>query len=247
MTDSENTQNAAPQGGDAQKDVKAEYHEAKARYKAARKAAGKSNKPMVIGIIVLVLVVAAASAFGTWFFMTNNAAPSPEPQAAEPASSSSSASSASSSASDEAPDADGAFLLGEWEGDMESTAGGSYGVMRCYGGEDSPLKIQFEDVSSNGRITANAVVTYHGHEANLSKADAKTTSGDTRISLDDLTSTYDKYGFTFVAPANRTGDEVTIKVVPVSSASGTELEVTVTSEFDGAKIESDEFVLKKID
>ena len=106
---------------EAKRMANAQVKEAKAAYNDARKAAGKSNAPKVIGIIVALLVVAGVAAGVTWWLMGNNASGA----AASSSSSSSSASSSAdeSSASDEASSEASSAASSEASGAASSAAG----------------------------------------------------------------------------------------------------------------------------
>ena len=55
-----------------QRSTVAELKETKAAYKEARRNAGKSNAPKIIGVLLAMVLAAGAGAAGTWYFMSKN-------------------------------------------------------------------------------------------------------------------------------------------------------------------------------
>lgn len=220
---------------------KAEFKEAKNAYKQARRAAGKSHKPMVIGIIIAIIVVAALASFATWYFMSQQGTPeSAEPAAQVQTSQASSAGSAVEDADDPY-----AKYLGTWEGELTSTEGSYSG--RCYGAEDEGMELTIESISKSGRMKASAKILYHGHAPIASGDDVDTLSGDAETAIDDLTGTFDESGFTFNGALKRDGDKVEIRVTPKIVGSTIEYEVEVKSYYDDKWSETDTFTLTKED
>ena len=238
------------------KDVKAELKEAKAAYKDARKAAGKSSAPKVIAIIVAILIAAGVGAGAMWWLSGQQSGPAPAPSSSNPSASDGTVSAeppSENSSSISAPSAPSASTqggiesyVGIWKGDMVEPT--HYWLCKtCYGAEGHPLVLDIKNVSGSGHITADASVLFHEHES-LGDADAATTDGDTYIDLHDLDATLSSDGeFSFHKKLVDRGefDEVTITVKTVDAADGTRtLEATVESKVLGGHA-ADLYVLEK--
>ena len=220
----------APAQGDAPMS-KDDYKAAKNTYKQARKAAGKSRKPLVIGVIIAILIVAGLASGITWYLMSQQ---SSETQAVVVEDSVGENTDASIPYSE---------YVGVWEGELNSTTGAS-GV-RCYGGENSDMTFDIQTIAQSGRLKASAEVVYHGHEFISSGNDVDSSSGDAKMSFENMTSTFDSRGFELECDVNRNGDYVEFKVVPTKRAGKEELEVTVTSYFSNSRVEQDTYILTK--
>lgn len=213
---------------------KEDYKAAKASYKQARKAAGKSRKPLVIAIVVAFLLVAAAAAGATWYFMSQSQ------QSAQVASESSSSSSSSGSSSSSSSSSSASSLydeyVGTWEGPLDSTESGrGSGRDRCYGANGNDMVLTIDSISNDKRIKATAKLVYHGHESTSGSGDKDSMNGDECRTFESLTGTFDSKGFEFTTDANSNEGKLTIKVVPVYATGAYEgvdaLEVTVTSVY----------------
>lgn len=221
---------------------KEDYRSAKESYKQARKAAGKSRKPLVIVVIVAIVLLVVATAAATWYLMGTG-----QPEAVESGSAaSSSSSSSSSSASSPLVESDGsssveAGYLGTWKGSLTSTKEGTY--KRCYGAEGSEMTLDIEDITSTGRVKASCEVMYHGHEA-IRDADVETASGDSVLKLSNLTSTFSDKGFGFEVKAGSEDDD-RLEIEIARDKADDVLKVTVRSVYDGNIIETDTYTLKK--
>ena len=220
----------APQG-DAPMS-KDDYKAAKNAYKQARKAAGKTRKPLVIGVIIAILVVAGLAAGVTWYLMSQQQPSETQAVVVE--------GNAADSTDASVPYAE---YIGVWEGELNSTKG-EFGV-HCYGGENSDLTFDIQTIAQSGRLKASAEVVYHGHEALSDGNDVDSSSGDAKMSFENMTGTFESNGFELECDVNRNGDYVEFKVVPTQRAGKEELEVTVTSYFSNSRVEQDTYILTK--
>lgn len=226
---------------------KQEFRDAKVAYKQARKAAGKSRKPLVIAIIIVLLIVAGGAAAATWYFMDQQmSSQQAEKTAAEEATQEQPAEPNDSVVESES-ESPYAKFVGEWEGSLTSTVAGIGLGKRCYGAEDEPMQLDIQSISESGRVKASAEFLFHGHEYNSDSSDADTMTGDAMVEVKDLTSTFDRNGFEFTASVPKSNGKVIIRVVPKSGTTSDELEVTVTSEFDDRQAEKDTYLLTRVD
>ena len=267
---------------EAKRAAKAELKDAKAAYKDARKAAGKSSAPKVIAIIVAVLVVAGAAAGAGWWFAgqqgqassavgeqaASSESASDEPESAASAESSSAsadsassasdatssngssassasetsssastatqASSSSASAASEGPAGGIQSYIGTWEGELVATDS-TYGSKRCYGAEGHPLKLTIKDISSTGKITADAEMLYHGHEK--VRQDISSSELDEVIEVKDLVGTFKENG-SFEFAKDDGGYDVSISVSTVDKQDGTRTLEVVAKSNDGSFTDS---------
>lgn len=233
------------------------YKDAKAAYKQARKDAGKSNKPVIILVIMGIIVIAAAAVAATLFITGQNqsepetqveevVAAEPEPEA-EPATGEGD-SSDSSSISDEAVlsatagDYDGPYAsyVGTWKGQMVSTEGGGY--KRCYGAEGQEMVLTITSISATGHMKASIELLYHGHSA-IDRSDVDSSDGDKRVTFSDLTGTFDTEGFEFSIPVG-TGEDNRVEIEVEED--GSALIATVTSYYQDDRAETDTYELTKV-
>lgn len=230
---------------EAPKISKEEYNDAKAAYRQARKNAGKSSKPIVVLVIIGILVVAGVAAGLTWYFMSQqqpapaeNTVAQQQPEASSALKSSSDAANSSLVADESNPYA---AYIGMWEGKMVTTEGNS---KRCYGAENSVMKLDIQSISDIGHVTASIQFLYHGHDRS-DESDVATMPGDKDITLTNLSSTFNRDGFVFVSPVGEDeGDEVEIEVT-FDENDPAVLNVTVVSHYDGDEIETDTYRLTK--
>lgn len=135
-------------------------------------------------------------------------------------------------------------FIGVWQGELNSTTGAS--GTRCYGGEDSDMTFDIQTIAQSGRLKASAEVVYRGHESISGGNDTDSSSGDVKMSFENMTGTFESNGFELECDVNRNGDYVEFKVVPTQRAGKEKLEVTVTSYFSNSRVEQDVYILNKI-
>lgn len=230
-----------------EKDAKVELKEAKAAYKNARKAAGKSAAPKVIAIIIAIIAVAGAGAGVMWWFSGQQASlmSSQSSSSAYPASPST-PKDASSSLSSKSAQGGIESYEGVWKGSLvEATKYAFVGC--CYGAEKYPLVLNVKKVSNTGSVTADAEVLFHEHE-DLNVSDAASTDGDVYIELKDLVGSLSADGeFTFKEGLDKRGEyeEVMISVKTIDMPDGSRtLEVIVDSQVIGGHA-TDLYTLRK--
>lgn len=174
----------------------ARYKEAKAAFKQARKAAGKSSAPKVIGIILLMLVCLAAGAAGLWYFwgqdlINENATLQTQLNTAKEELNVLKAENEEAAKKAEAAAAEAAkkqALLGNWKATFDSTAiAGS--TLHCNAARSQTLKLTILNADADGTVTLNADFLYHGHNAAQMMQDQQKTDGDTYVSKAGLTGT----------------------------------------------------------
>lgn len=212
---------------------------AKANYKQARKAAGKSRKSLAIGVIVVIIVVAVAAAGLTWYFMVQQQTQQTSVPVQEETSSDQEETSSGNVKTEATSNALYARYIGTWEGSFVSTE--SFGVLnakdRCYAASDNDMVLVIDSISPDKRIEASAKVIYHGHDVTDKQGDKKTVSGDAYMTFDKLVGTFDPSGFTFTAQTSSEyhtseNDKIVIEVKPTQEGSSDVFDVTVTSYFD---------------
>lgn len=241
---------------EAKRMANAQVKEAKAAYNDARRAAGKSNAPKVIGIIVALLVVAGIAAGVTWWLMGNNAngaaagssssssvasseaaasesseAASTEASAAASAASSTAEPAASSAAASSSSAASGlASYVGTWKGKFEQQT--DYSGHHCYGAEQVELELTITDVSNSGRVLAEMKALFHSH-GKVDQHDVEKSDGDVVLELKGLVSTIDSNGrFEFVADAPDGQGEITVRVETVDKPDGTRTLAATVKSFE---------------
>ncbi len=241
---------------EAKRMANAQVKEAKAAYNDARRAAGKSNAPKVIGIIVALLVVAGIAAGVTWWLMGNNAngaaagssssssvasseaaasesseAASTEASAAASAASSTAEPAASSAAASSSSAASGlASYVGTWKGKFEQQT--DYSGHHCYGAEQVELELTITDVSNSGRVLAEMKALFHSHGM-VDQHDVEKSEGDVVLELKGLVSTIDSNGrFEFVADAPDGQGEITVRVETVDKPDGTRALAATVKSFE---------------
>ena len=97
-----------------------------------------------------------------------------------------------------------------------------------------PLVLEFKDISDSGQATVVATVLYHGHKSTELSNDAASAEGDSYLTTDPITTTFDpNYGFEFNYTPGGDGTKVEVKATPVQSQSdnATQFKVEVTSRF----------------
>lgn len=209
---------------------KKDFKVAKAEYKEARKAAGKTRKPLVIGILIAVIVVASLSSAATWFVMSQQSSPTQ-----------------SAVVSQDSGDGDTATpfseYLGVWEGDLESTTG-VYNA-RCYGAEASKMRLEIQSISQSGHFKASIDIIYHGHTSLTQVNDVDSADGDEKVVLDDLVGTFNQDGLNLEKDITRNGNKIVFTITPSNYNGKDEIEVQAASFFEGNKVETDTYILFK--
>lgn len=123
---------------------------------------------------------------------------------------------------------------GTWTGKLQEEQGLGVGSHNCYGASDKPLVLDFKDISDSGQATVVATVLYHGHKSTELSNDAASAEGDSYLTTDPITTTFDpNYGFEFNYTPGGDGTKVEVKATPVQSQSdnATQFKVEVTSTF----------------
>ena len=225
----------------AKEQAKENLRRARAAYVDARRAAGKSYAPRIIAGIVAAAVVAGAAGGGVWYVMNQRISEADaraielQSQVDELQSQLEAASSAQQPTSGSTPEAgspasseleldDAQSLVGTWTGSLSETSGADC----CYGASETPLEVTIKNVdSTNGQMTIDVSVLFHGHGSLL--GDAPSTDGDRVVAFEDLTSTYSEAGFTVRGDIEGTDDYVSITFTPERFSYGVRLAAEVES------------------
>lgn len=215
----------------------------------ARRMPAKSRAGKAVAIVAALAIVACASAGGTWYVMSQrlqsesdalNAGASKEPAIEEPAKQEAAeaptsaapapqgAEAAQKGESEAGKSAYDAFV-GTWKGEMVKSKGAANKT--CYGASGHPMELSIASISDTGQLKAAVSVLYHGHATAEFSNDVDDFEGDSYVSFDNLTSTFDRNGFDFtIEPADDRA--IKVRVVPDEShADGAVMEVEVQSRF----------------
>ena len=123
---------------------------------------------------------------------------------------------------------------GTWTGKLQEDQGLGYDSHNCYGASEKPLVLDFKDISDSGQATVVATVLYHGHKSTELSNDAASAEGDSYLTTDPITTTFNpNYGFSFNYTPGGDDTKVEVNAVPVQSQSdnATQFRVEVTSRF----------------
>lgn len=230
----------------AKAQVEADYREAKAQLKSARKRAGKSNAPKIVGGIVLGLALVAGGAAGGWFFAHQWG----EQQIGQLQTQLSSTQKQLNQANDQVSattsilNGGSRAYSGSWSGELISTLGAA--TKRCYGASEKPMSMNIESISATGQMELSVDVLYHGHETATLPNDAKSSAGDAMVRSGQITSTFSSKSFTFRVDAGKDGNYAVVTVSPTTSADAhIQLGVVVESYYKDSLVETDQYLLKK--
>lgn len=229
---------------------KAQYKDAKAAYKAARKAAGKSRAPLVVVCIILALALAAGGAFAMWYYQNpkieNLTSENKELQGQVEKLTAENKELSQKIADYEKENGNGNNvtpsnvdtdnpLLGAWKVDSFDNTTQNYA---CNGGKakQASVRINIKEIDSEkGTITADLSVVYHGHDRSKLKADTDSSSDDVVLEYTDVEGDYADDAFTFELPVDsKYGNNCSIVVsglMTTSDASGSMFGSKASSSF----------------
>lgn len=141
--------------------------------------------------------------------------------------------------------------VGTWTGDLSKTVYNPYGGAKglCYGAKGHPLKIDIKEIDSTGHMKLSVSVLYHGHGPEpIKDNDADTVDGDTYLTFDDVTSTFDEEdGFEFTLAPEGEDNKIEVKVKPKADSTSTKkFEAEVESYYHSTAVqETDTYVIQK--
>lgn len=141
--------------------------------------------------------------------------------------------------------------VGTWTGDLTKTVYNPYGGAKglCYGAKGHPLKIDIKEIDSTGHMKLSVSVLYHGHGPEpIKDNDADTVDGDTYLTFDDVTSTFDEEdGFEFTLAPEGENNKIEVKVKPKADSTSTKkFEAEVESYYHSTAVqETDTYVIQK--
>ncbi|MDO5116998.1 MAG: zinc-ribbon domain-containing protein [Eggerthellaceae bacterium] len=193
---------------------KAQYKDAKAAYKAARKAAGKSRAPLVVLCIILALALAAGGAVAAWFYFNpkvenlTNENKELQTQVEKLTTENKELSQKiaeyekdGNNVTPSNPDTTNP-LIGAWKVDsFDNTTMNP----ACYGGKakQASVRVNIKEIdATKGTIIADLSVVYHGHERNKQKGDMDSSTDDVVLEYTNVEGTYADDAFTFELPVD---------------------------------------------
>lgn len=226
--------------------AEADYRQAKAELKAARKRAGKSNAPKVVGGIVLALALVCGGAAGGWFFTNQRSSGEIDSLQSQLSSTQQQLDQANSevSATQTILNGGSRAYAGSWKGELISTLGAA--TKRCYGASDKNMSMNIESISATGQMTLDAELLYHAHETATLANDEQSDSDDALLQSGQVTSTFSSKSFSFRVETGKDGNYAVVTVSPTTSADAhIQLGVVVESYFHDGLVETDQYLLKK--
>lgn len=185
---------------------KAQYKDAKAAYKAARKAAGKSRAPLVVTCIILALVLAAGGAFAMWWYLnpkienltTENADFKTQVEKLTAENKELTQKLAEYENGNATPSNNtGNPLIGAWKVDSFDSTTEHFA---CFGGKakQASVRINIKEIDeAKGTIKADLAVVYHAHDRSKLKADTDSSPDDVVLEFADAEGVFADDAFTF--------------------------------------------------